>query len=137
MRKTGDQETQSVPAVPLMGSCGALGLIYAGTHRRRRVFDELDIEFVTMVSRLLADRVSVWPVVRRSRCSHPAARSCLAAGRALGEVRFVDALCDGFGQPASAALDEPLADRAAFLKNGRSPADITISLVHRVPAAPA
>ena len=54
-----------------------------------------------------------------------------ASGEAMGEGRFIDALCDGFGQPASAALDALLADHAAFLKDGRPPADITILLVHR------
>ncbi len=60
-----------------------------------------------------------------------------ALGDAMGESRFIDALCDGFGQPASAALDALLADNAAFLKDGRPPADITILVVHRTSEAPA
>jgi serine phosphatase RsbU (regulator of sigma subunit) len=52
-------------------------------------------------------------------------------GESLGEERFVDALCDGFGQPASAAIDELLADHAGFFKRGTPPDDITMLLVHR------
>ena len=55
-------------------------------------------------------------------------------GEPIGAERFQDALCDGFGQSASVALDDLVSDQAAFLKNGRPPADITILLVRRVSA---
>ena len=35
--KTGDKETQSVLAVPLLGASGALGLLFADTRRRTRI----------------------------------------------------------------------------------------------------
>lgn len=57
------------------------------------------------------------------------------AGETLGEKGFVEALSDGFGQPASAALDELLADLAPYFKDGRPPDDITLLLVHRNQAA--
>ncbi|MFQ5413025.1 MAG: SpoIIE family protein phosphatase [Phycisphaerae bacterium] len=56
------------------------------------------------------------------------------AGTCLGEERLVDALCDGFGQSASAALDGVIVDLAAFLKQGTPPDDITILLIHRDPS---
>ena len=57
--------------------------------------------------------------------------ACNEAGTALGEGKFVEALCDGFGQPAGAAISELISDLTAFLKNGRVPDDITLLLVHR------
>ena len=53
------------------------------------------------------------------------------AGETLGEEGLVEALRDGFGQPASAALDDLVADLAPYLKDGRPPDDITLLLVHR------
>jgi len=52
--RTGDAETQSVLAVPIMGRRGALGLIYADTHRRTRIFDEADLDFVTLIAQIVA-----------------------------------------------------------------------------------
>lgn len=53
------------------------------------------------------------------------------AGEALGETRFVEVLADGFGQPASIALNDLLSDLKAFFQEGRQPDDITIMVVHR------
>lgn len=61
---------------------------------------------------------------------------CDAAGRPLGEARFIESVRDGFGQSAATALDELIQDQAGFFKNGRLPDDITILLFHRV-AVPA
>lgn len=55
--KTGDAETQSVVAVPIVGVRGALGLIYADTRRRTHVFDDADLDFVTLVAGILAPHV--------------------------------------------------------------------------------
>lgn len=52
--KTGDSETQSIVAVPIMGKRGALGLLYADTRRRTHVFDDADLDFVTLVSGMVA-----------------------------------------------------------------------------------
>ncbi len=54
-----------------------------------------------------------------------------AAGEPLGKSRFVDAICDGFGQSASAALDDLLVDLSAYLKEGTPQEDITILFLHR------
>jgi serine phosphatase RsbU (regulator of sigma subunit) len=50
----------------------------------------------------------------------------------LGDGPLTDALCDGFGQPAAAALDEVLTDLGEFLKENRQRDDITILFVHRI-----
>lgn len=54
-----------------------------------------------------------------------------AQGQALGEDRFVESLRDGFGQTASTALEELVAEHAAYYRDGRQPDDISIVLVHR------
>jgi len=51
--------------------------------------------------------------------------------RPLGDDKLREALSDGFGQPASAALDELLSDLKAFFRDGRQPDDITIMMLHR------
>jgi hypothetical protein len=56
---------------------------------------------------------------------------CNETGKALGEGKFVETLCDGFGQSAGAAISELISDLTAFLKKGRVPDDITLLLVHR------
>lgn len=50
----------------------------------------------------------------------------------FGEQRFVDILCDNFGQLASATLKEMLNDLRAFTEGGSQPEDITVILAHRV-----
>ena len=52
-------------------------------------------------------------------------------GEAFGEERFVDLLCDGFGQPASAMLKEMLTELRNFTEGGQQPNDITIIVAHR------
>ena len=58
------------------------------------------------------------------------------SGAQLGPDPVVDSIRDGFGQPASAALDDLLQDHAAYFKRGLAADDITIMLFHRV-AVPA
>ncbi len=58
------------------------------------------------------------------------------SGESLGESRFVDALRDGFGQSASAALDGLQMDLADYLNSGRQPDDMTVLLLHRVAEVP-
>lgn len=55
--KTGDAETQSVLAVPVLGKRGALGLIYADTRRRQHVFDDADLDFVTLIAGIIAPQL--------------------------------------------------------------------------------
>jgi sigma-B regulation protein RsbU (phosphoserine phosphatase) len=54
------------------------------------------------------------------------------AGETFGEERFVDILCDGFGQLASTMLKEMLHDLRMFTEGGSQPDDITVVLAHRV-----
>ncbi len=50
----------------------------------------------------------------------------------FGEERFVNILCDGFGQLASNMLKEMLSDLKQFTEGGSQPEDITVILAHRV-----
>ncbi|MBK8915659.1 MAG: SpoIIE family protein phosphatase [Phycisphaerales bacterium] len=54
------------------------------------------------------------------------------AGEVFGQDRFVNFLCDGFGQLASQLLKEMLADLRSFTEGGLQPDDITVILAHRV-----
>jgi serine phosphatase RsbU (regulator of sigma subunit) len=49
----------------------------------------------------------------------------------FGEDRFVNILCDGFGQLASNMLKEMLSDLRNFTEGGKLPDDITVILAHR------
>ncbi len=53
-------------------------------------------------------------------------------GEHFGEERFINILCDGFGQLASAMLKEMLSDLQHFTEGGQQPEDITVILSHRV-----
>ncbi len=55
-----------------------------------------------------------------------------SAGEVFGEERFLNILCDGFGQLASTMLKEMLSDLQAFTEGGTQPEDITVILSHRV-----
>jgi sigma-B regulation protein RsbU (phosphoserine phosphatase) len=50
----------------------------------------------------------------------------------FGEERFINLLCDGFGQPASNMLKGMLSDLRSFTESGVQPNDITVLLAHRV-----
>ncbi|HOO16986.1 MAG: SpoIIE family protein phosphatase [Phycisphaerae bacterium] len=50
----------------------------------------------------------------------------------FGEERFINILCDGFGQLASAMLKEMLTDLRSFTEGGVQPEDITVLLAHFV-----
>jgi serine phosphatase RsbU (regulator of sigma subunit) len=56
-----------------------------------------------------------------------------AAGERFREKRFIDALCDNFGQPAAATVNDLKADMTAFFEGGAHPDDMTVLLVHRMP----
>jgi len=53
-------------------------------------------------------------------------------GEVFGEERFLNILCDGFGQLASQTLKEMLNDLQNFTQGGSQPEDITVILTHRV-----
>ncbi len=59
------------------------------------------------------------------------ARARNAKGEIFGEDRFVNILCDGFGQLASNMLKEMLHDLQQFTESGTQPDDITVLLAHR------
>jgi serine phosphatase RsbU (regulator of sigma subunit) len=59
---------------------------------------------------------------------------CDQNGHPLGESRLVESLCDGFGVPASDALNNLIRDLADFFIQGRQPDDITLVFVHRAEA---
>ncbi|MGE0480740.1 MAG: SpoIIE family protein phosphatase [Phycisphaerae bacterium] len=50
----------------------------------------------------------------------------------FGEERFINILCDGFGQLASKLLKEMLDDLRSFTEGGLQPDDITVLMAHRV-----
>jgi serine phosphatase RsbU (regulator of sigma subunit) len=50
----------------------------------------------------------------------------------FGEERFLNILCDGFGQLASSMMKEMLSDLQQFTEGGKQPDDITVLLAHRV-----
>ena len=52
-------------------------------------------------------------------------------GEVFGEERFINILCDGFGQLASAMLKEMLSDLQGFTEGGLQPDDITVLMAHR------
>jgi len=54
-----------------------------------------------------------------------------STGETFGEERFVNILCDGFGQLASNMLKEMLQDLRQFTEGGTQPDDITVILAHR------
>ena len=53
-------------------------------------------------------------------------------GETFGEERFVNILCDGFGQLASTMLKEMLSDLRTFTEGGTQPDDITMLLAHYI-----
>jgi serine phosphatase RsbU (regulator of sigma subunit) len=54
------------------------------------------------------------------------------SGEVFGEDRFVNLLCDGFGQLASTMLKEMFADLRNFTEGGLQPYDVTVLLAHHV-----
>ncbi|HOW19426.1 MAG TPA: hypothetical protein PLC79_10345, partial [Phycisphaerae bacterium] len=54
-----------------------------------------------------------------------------AQGERFREKRFIDALCDSFGQPALATINDLKVDITAFHEGGSHPDDMTVLLVHR------
>lgn len=52
-------------------------------------------------------------------------------GQSFGEERFVNLLCDGFGQPSAALMEDVVADLRSFTAEGSQPDDISLILIHR------
>jgi len=51
-------------------------------------------------------------------------------GERFGEARFIQLVCDGFGQPPSATVTDISHDLSSFFTDGRHPDDITVILLH-------
>jgi serine phosphatase RsbU (regulator of sigma subunit) len=51
--RTGDADTQSVLALPILASRGAIGLLYVDSKKHTRVYDGADLGFLTAVARLV------------------------------------------------------------------------------------
>lgn len=49
----------------------------------------------------------------------------------FGTQRFIDTLCDGFGQPPSAMMKDVITELRSFTHGGTQPDDITVILAHR------
>ncbi len=54
-----------------------------------------------------------------------------AEGERFGETRFIQLVCDGFGQPPTTTVTDISHELASFFADGRHPDDITVILLHR------
>jgi serine phosphatase RsbU (regulator of sigma subunit) len=54
-----------------------------------------------------------------------------AQGDRFGERRFLELVCDGFGQPPSQTIQDLTYELTSFFQDGKHPNDITIVLLHR------
>jgi hypothetical protein len=52
--RTGDDDTQSVLAIPIQSGRGAMGLMYFDTKKHTRVYDAADLGYLTAISKVLA-----------------------------------------------------------------------------------
>ena len=59
------------------------------------------------------------------------ASSMNAAGERFGELRFIELVCDGFGDTPTTIIQDVASDLTRYFANGRHPDDITILLLHR------
>jgi serine phosphatase RsbU (regulator of sigma subunit) len=58
--------------------------------------------------------------------------TCTSAdGQRFGEHRFIEAVCDGFGQSPTTTLQDLTCELTAFFDGGTQPDDISIVLIHR------
>jgi pSer/pThr/pTyr-binding forkhead associated (FHA) protein len=92
--RTGDGVTQSVLAVPILRGEDAMGLVYVDTKRHARVFDDSDLDFITMIAGLvqaMLDRVLQAPVametVGRENASSRAAAVAPTEGSLVHDLR--------------------------------------------------
>lgn len=115
----------------LAGAIGAYVIDARGTERTLRPSPELpslgldrSVQYPLLTETLDSDEnlVLFTPGVTTAKNSK---------GEVFSEVRFVNILCDGFGQLASQLLKEMLTDLRAFTESGMQPDDITVLLAHR------
>lgn len=53
-------------------------------------------------------------------------------GERFGENRFIEVVCDGFGQPPANTIEDVTTELTAFFADGRHPDDISLLLMHRL-----
>lgn len=55
--RTGEADTQSVLAVPIFSARGAIGLIHIDSRKHTRIYDEPDLDFLTLLADLVSPRI--------------------------------------------------------------------------------
>jgi|CXWL01.1.fsa_nt_gi hypothetical protein len=111
--RTGDEDTQSVLAIPLMASRGAIGLLYIDSRKHTRVYDGADLGFLTALARFLT------PLFEAVFDQKPPGKSSGAGGE-LGLIRQMQATLDPRNVPEWSGLQI-----ASFSKSGTgNPGDL-------------
>ena len=104
--RTGDEDTQSVLAIPLMSSRGAIGLLYVDSRKHTRVYDGADLGFLAALARFLAPLLeAIFDQKSPGKSSN--------AGSDLGLIRQMQATLDPRNVPEWSGLQI-----AAFTKSG-------------------
>lgn len=104
--RTGDDDTQSVLAIPIMSAKGAIGLIYVDSRKHTRVYDAADLGFLSITARVLAPLLeSIFDQKGPGRFS--------GAAPDLGLLRQIQAALDPRNVPEWSTLQV-----AAFSKSG-------------------
>jgi serine phosphatase RsbU (regulator of sigma subunit) len=55
-----------------------------------------------------------------------------AEGNRFGEARFIELICDGFGQPPTTTIQDLTDEVTSFIEHGRQPEDITVLMLSRM-----
>lgn len=133
--RTGDEDTQSVLAIPILGAKGAIGLIYVDSKKHTRVYDAADLGFISIVARVIGPMFESFFEQRGPGKS-------AGGGADLGLLRQMQAALDPKNVPEWSTLQV-----AAFSKSGtgsagdiydimRLPNGLAAVLVARVTADP-
>lgn len=104
--RTGDEDTQSVLAIPIVSSRGTIGLLYFDTKKHTRVYDGADLGYLTAISKILA------PVLEGIFEQRAPGRTS-GGGNDLGLVRQMQATLDPRNVP-----EWPTLQIASFSKSG-------------------
>ena len=104
--RTGDEDTQSVLAIPIMSSRGAIGMFYIDSRKHTRVYDPADLGFLTALARFVA------PLLE-SIFDQKAPGKSADGGNDLGLIRQMQATLDPRNVPEWPALQI-----ASFSKSG-------------------
>lgn len=109
--RTGEADTQSVLAMPIVSSRGAIGLIHLDSRKHTRVYDEADLDFLTLVSAL------VTPLIEKFLAEGALVSSTGDPGAATGPevVRKIRAKCQ-----VEALPNWPKLQAALFARDGET-----------------